>query len=58
MERAARIQLAGQPYVMKYLVEALMEPGTEEDPVYLSEEEQGLLYIVLKTVVDLLDEKG
>jgi hypothetical protein len=58
VHRAARIQLAGQPHVMKFLVETLVEPGSLEDPLELSEEDKGLLYVVLKTVVDLFDEKG
>jgi len=57
LERIAEVQLAGQPYVMKYVVEAIME-DSEEDPVELTEEDIGYLFLLLKTVVDLLDEKG
>ncbi|NQT56359.1 MAG: hypothetical protein HQ551_09040 [Desulfobacteraceae bacterium] len=57
LERIAGVQLAGQPYVMKYVVEAIME-DSEEDPVELTEEDIGYLFLLLKTVVDLLDEKG
>ena len=57
LERIAEVQLAGQPYVMKYVVETIME-DSEEDPVELTEEDIGYLFLLLKTVVDLLDEKG
>ena len=55
-ERIAEVQLSGQPYVMKYVVETLMEVPEEEDPVALTEEDIGYLFLLLKTVVDLLDK--
>ncbi len=57
LERIAEVQLAGQPYVMKYVVETIME-DSGEDPVELTEEDIGYLFLLLKTVVDVLDEKG
>ncbi len=56
-ERIAGVQLSGQPYVMKYVVETLMEAPTDEDPVALTEEDIGYLFLLLKTVVDLLDQR-
>lgn len=58
VSRAARIQLAGQPHVMKYLVGALVKPTSGDVPIELNDEEKGFLYVLLKTSVDLLDEKG
>ncbi len=55
-ERIARVQVSKQPYVMKYVVETLIEAPEEEDPVELTEEDVGYLFLLLKTVVDLLDE--
>ena len=55
-ERIAEAQFSGQPYVMKYVVETLMEAPDEEDPVAMSEEDTGYLFMLLKTVVDLLDK--
>lgn len=56
-ERIARVEVSRQPYVMKYVVETLIEaPEEEEDPVELSEEDVGYLFLLLKTVVDLLDK--
>lgn len=55
-ERIARAQVSQQPYVMKYVVETLIEAPEEEDPVELTEEDVGYLFLLLKTVVDLLDK--
>ena len=42
---------------MKYVVETLIEaPEGDEDPVELTEEDVGYLFLLLKTVVDLLDK--
>jgi len=58
IERVAGTQVAAQPYVMKYVVDTLMEMPEEEDPVDLSEEETGHLYLLFKTVIDLLSRAG
>jgi hypothetical protein len=56
-ERIARVLVSRQPYVMKYVVDTLIEaPEDEEAPVELTEEDVGYLFLLLKTVVDLLDE--
>ena len=53
LERTAQVQAESQSHVLRYLTEAILEG---EDPeVELTEEESGLLFLVLKTVVDLLD---
>ena len=56
LERAASSMDLSQPFVMKYLVEALIEAPEEDDPVVLSEEETGELFLILKTVIDTLDK--
>jgi len=56
LERTALSEISKQPFVVKYLVEALVEAPYGEDPVELSEEEGGTLFLVLKTVIDVLDE--
>jgi len=56
IERIAEVQLSGQPYVMKYVVETLMEVPEEEEPIALMEEDIGYLFLLFKTVVDLLGE--
>ena len=56
-ERIARVQLSGQPYVLKYVVETLIEVPEEEDPIELTEEDVGFLFLLLKTVVDVIDKQ-
>ena len=57
LERIAGLQFSGQPHVMRYVVETLIEAPEGEDPVLLTEQDTGYLFLLLKTVVDLLDEK-
>ncbi len=56
VERVAKVESSRQPWVMKYLVETLIEAPEGEDPVDLTEEETGVLFLVLKTVIDVLDQ--
>jgi hypothetical protein len=56
LEEGAESMSSGQPFVVKYLVEALFESGEEEDAPELTEDEIGALFLVLKTVIDTLDE--
>ena len=58
LERVAKTQIAAQPYVMKYVVDTLMEMDEEEDPVELTDEDIGYLFLLFKTVIDLLDHAG
>ena len=55
VERVAQVESSRQPFVMRYLVETLIESDEGEDPVYLTEEESGALFLMLKTVIDVLD---
>jgi len=56
-ERIARVQLSGQPYVLQYVTEALMEAPHEQDPIILTDEDVGFVFMLLKTVVDVLDKQ-
>jgi hypothetical protein len=56
LDRIARIQVSKQPYIIKYVVDALMEESEEGDDVDLTDEDKGFLFLLLKTVVDLLDK--
>ncbi len=58
LDRAASIQMSKQPYVMKYVVDALMEEEEGEDAIELTDEDKGFLFLLLKTVMDVLDQKG
>ena len=54
LDRIASLQTSKQPHVVNYVVDALME----EDAVALTEEQKGFLYLLLKTVIDVLDQSG
>lgn len=56
LEKAALAEMSRQPFVVKYVVEAIMEAPEDEDPVQLTEDEKGILFLVLKTVIDALDD--
>ena len=53
LERTAVAQSEKQPWVWKYVVEGLFEPDDPE--LDLSEEDQGSLAIIMRTVIDALD---
>jgi hypothetical protein len=59
LDRIASVQTSRQPYVVNYVVDVLMEEDDKgEDAVALTEEQKGFLFLVLKTVIDVLDQKG
>jgi len=43
---------------VSYVVDALMEEDEGEDALVLTEEQKGFLFLLLKTVIDVLDQKG
>ena len=57
LERIARTQVLKQAHVMNYVLSTLMEPD-EEDPIELTDDDIGYLFILFKTVIDLLDQAG
>ncbi|MGZ3745008.1 MAG: hypothetical protein ACXVBQ_14180 [Pseudobdellovibrionaceae bacterium] len=58
LDRIANVQTSKQPHVVNYVVDALMEEEEGEDAVKLNDEQKGFLFLVLKTVIDVLDQKG
>ncbi len=52
LERMARVQLAEQPYVMRYILETLFDSDNEE--INLKDEDIGYLFVVFKTIIDVL----
>ena len=58
LDRISSVLTSRQPYVMNYVVDALMEDDEREDVVALTEEQKGFLFLQLKTVVDVLDQSG
>lgn len=55
IDRIANVQVSQQPYVMKYVLEALMEDA-EDDGIDLTEEDIGLLFMLFKTEIEVLDK--
>ena len=55
-ERIVKIEASKQPNVMRYVLEVIMEAGDEPDPVFLSEDDIGSMYLTLKTAIDVLDK--
>ena len=58
LDRIASLQTSKQPHVVNYVVDALTEEDEREDAVTLTNEQKGFLFLLLKTVVDVLDKKG
>jgi len=56
-ERIASVQISTQPYVIKYVVDTLFEAPEEEDPINLTDEDTGLVFLLLKTVIDVLNKR-
>jgi hypothetical protein len=57
-DRVATIEIFKQPHVLEYVVDALMEGDEWEDALALAEEQKNFLFVVLKTVIDVLDQKA
>jgi hypothetical protein len=58
LDRVASVQTSRQPYVVKYVVDALMEKDEGEEAAVLTDEQKGFLFLLLITVIDVLDQKG
>jgi hypothetical protein len=56
LDRIASLQTSRQPHVVNYVVDALMEEDEGEDALALTEEQKGFLFLLLKTVIDALDQ--
>jgi hypothetical protein len=56
-DRIAKVTGSKQPYVMKYVLEALMEDADEES-IDLTEKDIGFLFVLLKTEIEVLDNKA
>ncbi len=55
LDRVASVQTSRQPHVVKYVVDALIEEDEGKDALVLAEEQKGFLFLLLKTVIDILD---
>ena len=57
LKRIVTAQKPKQPHVMNYIIEALMEDPEESEIGELTEEDKGFLFILLKTIMEVLDHK-
>jgi hypothetical protein len=57
IDRIAGVEISQQPYVMKYVLEALMEDD-EEDGFDLTEEDIGSLFLLFKTEIEVLNKNA
>jgi hypothetical protein len=55
LARAAESMASSQPFVVQYLVEAVFGPPEDDEPLTMSEEDTGEIFLTLKTVIDVLD---
>ncbi len=58
LDRIASVRTSRQPYVVRYVADALMEEDEGEDALVLTDEQKGFLFLLFKTVIDVLDLKG
>lgn len=59
INKMIKSQLLTQPFVMKYIADTIIEaPESKDDPIFLSQKDAGMIYILLKTVVDLFDSRN
>ncbi len=56
LERAAEVESSKQPFVVRYILEALLEEEHPDVAPPFTDEETGRLYLTLKTIVDALGE--
>jgi hypothetical protein len=58
LDRIANVQTSRQPYVVNYVVDTLMEDDEGEDAVRLTDEQKGFIFLLFKSVIDVLDQPG
>lgn len=57
LDKIESLKVPRQPYVMKYVLEALLEDA-EEEGIGLTEEDIDFLFILLKTEIEVLDRRA
>ena len=55
-DRIARVELSEQPYVMKYVLDTFFEVSDDENPLSLTDDDTGYLFLLFKTVIDILNK--
>jgi len=57
IDKIKSVKVSNQPYVMNYVLEALLEDA-EEDGIDLTEEDIGFIFMLLKTEIEVLDKRS
>lgn len=57
INKIAGVEVSKQPHVMKYVLDAVIEDA-EEDGLDLTEDDIGLLFILFKTEIEVLDKRS
>jgi len=58
LDRIASVQTSRQSHVVNYVVDALMEEEEGGEAVAFTDEQKGVLFLLFKSVIDVLDQKG
>lgn len=58
LERAAVVEASRQPHVIASVIEAILEAPEWESPLHVLEDEFGLVFLTIKTVIDALDDSA
>lgn len=56
-EQIIEMQISAQPYIVQYVVETLFEAGQGAYPILPGEADIGYLFLLMKTVIDMLNKK-
>ncbi|HED33357.1 MAG TPA: hypothetical protein ENJ08_03945 [Gammaproteobacteria bacterium] len=54
-EKYGTLEQTRQPYVTRYVIDALVEEDAGEEPVELTQDQISSAYLILRTVIDVLD---
>ena len=54
-EELASLETANQPHLFGYITEALLEEDDPNDDIELDDEEFGEIFMLLKTIIDVID---
>ncbi len=56
--RHASAETSREHYVVKNVVDALIEEDEKEDPLALTDKQKGIIFLLLQTLKDVLDQNG
>lgn len=56
-ENTAKVHMSAQPHVISYVVETLFQASQTDDPILRGIEEMGFIFLLMKSVIDVLNQK-